>query len=67
MVVNKDLPAKSRMETDEEVLTRMNEWLSSWQGEGNVINVESIIVPDPYKSHRLYCFRVWVKDEDNVM
>lgn len=61
MLVNKELPAKSRMETEQEVLTRINEWISSWEGSNEIINVESIIVPDPYETHRLYCFRVWVK------
>lgn len=61
LLANKETPAQSRMETEQEVAARINEWIESWEGGNEIINIESIIVPDSYAAYRLCCFRVWVK------
>lgn len=54
-------PIKSRLENELEVLEHVNEWIDSWQGASDIINVETILIPDPYEVQRFYCFRVWVR------
>jgi len=60
-VNNGELPPLVRTETENEVLSRINNWIDSWQGESDIINVETITKKDPFGSECFYCFRVWIK------